>query len=238
MDYFNLNLSKVLHNKRMLSKMSNKKFSIYMGDLLLTIFIKHKPRIDYLIKIKGLKHYLLIDELLNNDYRFCQIDNNLLKFYLENHQLKQFIKYKPSIKELELFIDEIENFDLINLILYHGYKCCQITSLLLSILSKPKMMKLCKYKPTIYELLIFDVEVENIDLINELLEAGYKTCQISMELLNMYLKNSQLKKFIKHNPTLSELEFINQKNENIDLVDGLFKKGFKSCQISFELMKI
>ena len=126
------------------------------------------PFIDYELNKHQLQYFLecnkidLTIQLLKENYETHNITNQLLLLYTENHELKQFIKYKPNEVYLHL-TNKYKNYKLIIELLNNNYKWHEIFITIHLYLEHPKLIMFSKYKPNYNDLQLI-LKINNITL--------------------------------------------------------------------------
>ena len=172
---------------------------------------------------------ILLNVLLESKYFIFQI-KDVISLYLENPQLRKYIKYKPGKHELEFILINYGNKELIDKLFKNGYYSWQIIDTMLIYLENPQLHEYIKYKPGKHELEFILINYGNKELIDKLFKNGYYSWQI-IDTMLIYLENPQLHEYIKYKPGKLQLEFILINYVNKELIDKLLKNGYNLWQI-------
>jgi hypothetical protein len=184
-------------------------------------------------------------------YDYLKITTNeIFYFYYENEEMLKFLKYAPKLKYLKMFhtfgnsiiletiLKIVTRRNIVkSKIVEEMFKNKQINQIskntFYSFFNNPFLNSLIKKTPYSY----FQTKIYNfgnIDLIVKLLKHGYQDYEIE-ELLFYFTILPNLKKYIKHKPSINCLLTI---NNNYRIVDKLFKCNYKINMISKELINI
>ncbi len=182
------------------------------------------------LKLKYPDHTELIDKIYDpTNYSVDESEYILMiKLYIANPRLKQFIEYKPSIDRLHTLLD---NIDIVE-ILIHYYDYGSITDKLIGLyfINKNKLENYIQYVPSEYEIQLI---LEYANIYNLLLGYNYKFKDINENLLKLLKSSPELHEFIRYGLNLDKFNFI---LKNIELFRLLLDNNYRFKDINEDLI--